>query len=322
MVSMKDVARRTGLSRCTVSNILNAKLDGKSYRPETIALVRRTAAEMGYIANNIAKSLKTGATGTIAIIVPDIANSFYIKIIKEVERLAGEADYGLMICIAEETLENEEQALVMLQSRCVDGVMISPVSYEESLPRRYPFPVVCFDRTVKSGRYPTVLVDNEAGARKLTRELLKAAPLPPLFIGQSRRDFTVAGRLAGYKQALAEGGVRFASKNVIYDIYDNASALKVVNEVLKRRRRSFDSIFLSSNYYVYGVLQALADNGARVAALGGFEHFIGEALLGRNMTIVDQREADIGRAAFAALMALLRRESPAHTVIRTQIVKL
>ena len=67
MVSMKDIANRLQISRCTVSNILNERFENKSYRKETIELVRATAKEMGYVSNNVARSLKTGSTGTIAI---------------------------------------------------------------------------------------------------------------------------------------------------------------------------------------------------------------------------------------------------------------
>ena len=92
MVSMKDIAKELNLSRCTVSDILNHKTGKKSYKQETIDLVLSTAKEMGYVTNNIAKSLKTGSTRTIALVIPDISNSFYTHIIKEIECLAYAAD--------------------------------------------------------------------------------------------------------------------------------------------------------------------------------------------------------------------------------------
>ena len=81
MVSMKDIARELNLSRCTVSNILNNKLDRYSYRQETIDMVRAKAEEMGYVVNNLAQSLKTGFANMIALVIPDISSTFYIKII-------------------------------------------------------------------------------------------------------------------------------------------------------------------------------------------------------------------------------------------------
>ena len=105
MVTMKDIANRLNLSRCTVSNILNGKLQNKTYKKETIELVLKTAEEMGYVSNTIAQSLKTGMTMTIAVEVPDFANSYYINIVKEIEQLAAKDNYNLIICIAEEKLK-------------------------------------------------------------------------------------------------------------------------------------------------------------------------------------------------------------------------
>ena len=161
MVSMKDIANALNLSRCTVSDILNNKLEYRSYKPETIEMVRRKAQEMGYISNNIAKSLKTGSTRTLAIVVPHLSNPFYTNIIQKVEKLANSEDYSLIICTTEEKLEKENHVLNMLTSRMVDGILISPVSYESSLLNKYSYKIVCFDRSVKDGKYPAALFDNK-----------------------------------------------------------------------------------------------------------------------------------------------------------------
>ena len=129
MVSMKDIARELNLSRCTVSNILNNKLDQYSYRKETIELVRNKAEEMGYVVNNLAQSLKTGTAHMIALVIPDISSTFYIEIIRKIERLAYDSNYGLIVCVTEEQVDKERRILEMLKSRRVDGVIIACVSY-------------------------------------------------------------------------------------------------------------------------------------------------------------------------------------------------
>src|SRR5699024_822747 len=98
LISMKDIAEALNVSRTTVSNIVNNNKN-KSYKKETIERVFSKAKEMGYTTNNIAVSLKTGKTNSIAIVVPDIANDFYINIIKEVEDLAKKSTY-LAICLS------------------------------------------------------------------------------------------------------------------------------------------------------------------------------------------------------------------------------
>ena len=279
MVSMKDIAERLNLSRTTVSNILNNKLDNRSYKKETIERVIVTAKEMGYIPNNIAKSLKTGTTKTIAIVVPDIANDFYVKIIKEVEHLANEISYSLIICIAEEKVEKENKALKMLKSRMVDGILIAPVSYTKSLlGEEYPFKIVCFDRTVAGNRFPSVLIDNKDTAKKLTTKLLATPAQEPLFLAGSKCDYTVACRLKGYKSALMEHGIEYKPSNIIYDIYDDKTAYEKINAFISQKGHTFDS-FLSTNYFVYGVLRALSDNGKIDIPIGGFENFKGSELV-------------------------------------------
>ena len=115
MVSMKDIANALNLSRCTVSDILNNKLEHRSYKPETIEMVRMKAKEMGYVSNNIARSLKTGSTRTLAIVVPHLSNPFYTHIIQKVKKLANKEDYSLIICSTWSSLSNFSSVVQMIR---------------------------------------------------------------------------------------------------------------------------------------------------------------------------------------------------------------
>ena len=322
MVSMKDIAERLNLSRTTVSNILNDKLENRSYKKETIERVIATAKDMGYIPNNIAKSLKTGTTKTIAIVVPDIANDFYVKIIKEVEHLANKFSHSLIICIAEEKIEKENKALKMLKSRMVDGVLIAPVSYRESLlEEEYPFKIVCFDRTVAGNRFPSVLIDNQNTAKKLTTKLLATPASDPIFLAGSRCDYTVACRLKGYKSALMENGIEYKPSNIIYDVYDDKTAYEKMSAFISKRGHAFDSVFLSTNYFVYGVLRALSDNGKIDIPIGGFENFKGSELVNTRVLKVEQPEKKIAGLAFEKLWKLLDDKEVNSSVLKTRIIE-
>lgn len=319
MVSMKDIARQLNLSRCTVSNILNNHLENKSYRKETIELVRNTAQEMGYVSNNMARSLKTGSTGTIAIVVPDIANTFYIQIIKEVERQANHCGYSLIICMAEEILERENAALTMLQSRCVDGVLISPVSYQDSLSRQYPFKVVCFDRRVSDNRFPYVLIDNYQAGRALAECLIADGAKRPLFLAGSRFDYTVTERYRGFCDVLRSHGLIPQPEYFLTGLYDDKSAYDIMMEAISRELE-FDAVFLCTNYFVYGVLQAVRSCGHELISIGGFECFSGMNLLAENIHIINQPEEEIGRKAFSKLCSLLKGEEVDSQILRYSVI--
>lgn len=317
MVSMKNIADALNLSRCTVSNILNNKLEGKSYKKETIEMVLDKAKEMGYITNNIAKSLKTGSTRTIALVVPDISNAFYIRIIKETEILAYAADYSLIVCIAEELLEKEEKILEMLASRMVDGVLISPVSSTHSLQRDYPFKIVCFDRTVTNNAFSSVLIDNEAASEQLILKMLEKDIKNPLFLLTSKDDYTVKCRLNAALKTLRSNHIETGPSNIIYDVYDSEKSYQKLKVLLDGQYTQFDSIVLSTNFCIYGVLKILEERKMSMKAIGGFENFEGSDFIGKEVIKVLQPEKEIAAHAFHALLELLENNTPTSIVLDT-----
>lgn len=321
MVSMKDIANRLSISRCTVSNIINNRLDGKSYRKETIDLVLQTAKEMGYVSNSMARALKTGQTGTIAIVVPDLSNTFYIKIIKEVERRANECGYSLIICMAEEILEKENAALTMLQSRCVDGVLISPVSYDNSLITSFPYRIVCFDRSVKDKNFCSVRIDNYNAGRQLTEAIIQDGAKRPLFVCGSKQDYTVVRRYNGLCDVLLENHCCLDENNLLANVYDETAAYDSVIQAIDSGIE-FDSILLSTNYVIYGVLRALRERAHNTLSIGGFETFSGMEFCKGDfrLHVLEQPEQEMGRVAFEKLLALLKGETVESEILPTQIV--
>lgn len=307
MVTMKEIARLTNLSRCTVSNILNNKTDSHKYRPETIALVRETALRTGYVSNAIAQSLKTGSTGTIAIVVPDIANTFFINIIKNVEKLSFSLGYNLIICAAEEHIDKEEGILRMLQSRMVDGVLISPISYDHSLSSSYPYPIVCFDRKVVHDKYPAILIDNCSSTSKAVDSLIDDGATEIFFLAGTESDYSIRERHKGYSLALKNHGIKYQKNRILYNIYDDSSSYTALNKILTDNEVSFDAVFLSSNYFVYGVLRALRENAIDMKKIhfAGFEDFPGSDFFFPKFTIVKQPDALIAQQAFHKLIACM-----------------
>jgi len=318
LISMKDIAEALNVSRTTVSNILNNNKN-KSYKKETIERVFSKAKEMGYTTNNIAVSLKTGKTNSIAIVVPDIANDFYINIIKEVEDLAKKSNLNLVICITEESIEKENKYLDMLRSQMIDGILIAPVSYERSLHYDYPFKIVCFDRTTYSNKYPYVAINNFQSAKQLTLKLLNNNYQKPLFLAGSREDITNIYRLEGYKEALREKDIKYNTENIIFDIYDENSALKKLNTYFNNNTKFCDSIFLSSNYSIYGVLKSLKINNLNNLPLGGFESFKGYEFLKNKIYTAKQPDKQIARYAFDKLVRLLNDKQVVNSTLKTNI---
>ncbi|MCI9296725.1 MAG: LacI family transcriptional regulator [Lachnospiraceae bacterium] len=318
MVSMKDIAKALNLSRCTVSDILNNKLEGRSYKPETIETVRRTAKEMGYISNNIAKSLKTGSTKTLAIVVPHLSNPFYTNIIQKVEKLATGRDYSLIICTTEEKLEKENHVLDMLMSRMVDGILISPVSYEESLQKKYSYKIVCFDRTIEGGKYPAALFDNKVTAQELMKRVLKRGCRKPLFLNTAKSDYTIHCRMSGYLDALKEAEIMPDERLIFYDIYDQEQSYEIMCRILEQKDISFDSIILGTNFCIYGVLRAFKEKKKSAVPIAGFEDFDGSEIIEGDFIKAVQPEEKIGEEAFFILLQYLSGKKPQDVLLKTE----
>jgi len=318
---MKDIANKLKLSRTTVSNILNNNLDDKSYKEETIRAVLRTAQEMNYIPNYNARSLKTGITKTIAIVVPDIANDFYVRIIKIIENLSVRDKYSLIVCITEESVSKEANTLDILTSKRVDGILIAPVSYAESLKRSdYSYKIICFDRLVSGNRFPYVIIDNEKAAYKLTEKLLKNSALKPLFLAGSDHDYTVKRRLSGHKKCLTDNNLKVDERRIIFDVFDDRDSFEKMNEIIAKQEVEFDSIFMSTNYFIYGVLEGLIANNIGNIPVGGFEDFKGSSLVAHNIYKVIQPEEIMAQIAYNNLLKILNNEDVNNVILGTNII--
>lgn len=322
MISMKKIAEKLEISRCTVSNILNDTRYASSYKLETIEKVRQTARDMGYISNNIAKSLKTGNTRTIAIVVPDIANTFYIRIIKEVERLANAADYSLIICIVEESLEKENCALRMLQSRMVDGILISPTSFRASLQDQYEFKTVCFDRTVKGGKFPSIMIDNQQSAYDLTSKIIESGAKNLLFLSGSQSNNTISCRLKGFKRAMADAAINASQSKVIHGIFDDKTVYKKLEKMILDNDFHYDGVFLSTNFFIYGILEVLNKYNISIRGIGGFDEVSGLALVEQEIFVVDHNEKKIAFEAFNTLQDLILGKEVGNKIVSTNLHKL
>lgn len=317
MVSMKDIAKELNLSRCTVSNILNNKLDQYRYRKETIDAVRQKAEEMGYVMNNLAQSLKTGSAHLIALVVPDISSTFYINIIQEIERKAFENNYELIICVTEESLDKEKRVLESLKKRRVDGVIIASVSYTESAIEENAYKVVLFDRITQNEELVSVTVDDRKAAYDLTTRILKRGFNEPIFIATSALDYTVQCRLEGYKDALAEFGIPFQEEAVFYNCYHELDAYELITGLRKDGKVAFDSIISTTNEIVFGVMKAMGKDFPQIG-YGGFYSFNGSSFMGERIVNVIP-PPDMAERAFQLLMDRIEGKQAESVVLDIEI---
>src|SRR5882724_4564397 len=171
--TIRDVARLSGVSPMTVSRVIN---DSERVSPETRKRVEDAISELGYVPSRLARGLSRQRTGTLALIVPDVANPFFTLIVRGAEDVARRAGYRVLLCDTRADLPVENEVIEEMIAHRVEGIVVAPVSdrSREHLRRlgKFGVPFVLVDRTVPGIEADAVLGDSEAGARQLVDHLI------------------------------------------------------------------------------------------------------------------------------------------------------
>ena len=202
MATVSDVAKEAGVSVSTAARVLS----GSGYASdETRRLVLETAKELGYVPNQIARSLRTRRTKMLGLLVGDVENSFYSVIAKNVESVAKDAGYHVVLCNSDDDPEIEQEYLKLLEGIRVDALIVTPTSKNRrSLGRlaEKDIVIVQVDRRVEGLEADAILVDNESGAVSAVEHLIEAGHSEIGILTGELDVLTARQRLSGYQRAL------------------------------------------------------------------------------------------------------------------------
>ncbi len=202
-VTIKDVASQSGVSPMTVSRVINGS---ERVRPETRRRVEEAITELGYVPSRLARGLSRRRTGTLAVIVPDVANPFFTAVVRGAEDVARRAEFRAILCDTRADLAVERDAIEELIAHRVEGIVIAPVSDRSKghLERlaRFGVPYVLVDRTVRDVEADAVVGDSAGGAQRLVEHLISLGHRRIGFIVESNEVSTARDRRRGYELAL------------------------------------------------------------------------------------------------------------------------
>lgn len=210
--SLKNIAEILKLSTTTVSWVLSGQGAQKRISKATQEKVWQCAKELNYRPNLLARSLHTGMTGTIGLILPSISDSFYSQVAKVIELEAEAYGYTLMIGSSESDVERENRVIQMFKSKQIDGMIIAPTKYskeEINLLCEESYPFVLFDRYFENMETNYILIDNEECSYKLVRKLTRKGNKRIAILLTNPHLKIMEMRLNGYKRALKEAGIAY-----------------------------------------------------------------------------------------------------------------
>jgi len=309
MTTVIDVAKRAGVSVSTASRVLS----GHGYAAAiTRQRVLTAAEELGYVPNQVARSLRLNRTRMIGLLIADIENSFYSVIAKNVESVAKGAGYHVVLCNSNDDPKEEREYLDLLETMRLDGLIITPTAGNRRVLERLQrkgIAIVQIDRQVEDLRADAILVDNEAGAASAVAYLIAAGHTRIGVLSGSLEVTTGKQRLAGYKRALSEHGIPFSPELVKAGSFRKDNAMEDARALIEISP-SPTAVFAANNILAEACLLVFADLGISVPqdmSLIAFDDVRWMSIKNPLITTVHQPIADM--ACSAAELLLRRLES-------------
>jgi LacI family transcriptional regulator len=303
-ITIDDVAREAGVSSMTVSRVINHKGD---VSPATRQRVLDVIEQLGYRPSGIARGLATQRTGTLGLVVPDVANPFFSDVVRGVEHVAYAEGYNVFLCNTEEDPERELAVLKSLEEKRVDGLVLcsSRLSDDElhEVVARHTS-VVLVNRQLVGERVRSVLLDDEAGGRLATVHLLKSGHQAIGLLAGPEVSHSGRLRAKGYRLALADADLPYypdwvqSCVPVVEDGFEAARVLLTTHPELA-------ALFCYNDLVAVGALQACAELGRAVpedVAVVGHDDIPLSALVTPSLTTCRVPRYELGGQAVQSLL--------------------
>lgn len=312
MTTIREVAERAGVSTMTVSRVINKS---GYISPATRARVEAAIAELGYVPNALARSLRFKQTHSLALVVTDITNPFFTTIARGVEDVASQRGFSVIFCNTDESEAKQVEYLNVLVRKQVDGVLLVPArSTDEPIHflNRRQVPVVVLDRRVSSCIVDSVRGDSEGGAYALMRLLLELGHRRIALLNGPTEVSTAADRLAGYCRALAEAGLGCDERLIFPGRFTLEAGRRMAQEALELSPRP-TAFFATNNFIAIGAYRALRAAGLTVPddiSLVAFDDLPSALMLEPFLTVASQPAYEMGRRATELLLDRLVGAAP------------
>ncbi len=315
--TMADVAKLAGVGKMTVSRLLSGSANVSK---STADRVQRAIRMLNYQPNELARSLRSVHSKTIALILPYLYDPFFATCAHAISTVATQHGYSVLITTSDEKSDIERKQASLMLRRRIDGIVIIPAPNDDNYLRGEMFAhvhVVTMDRPAPDSRFDSVVVNNRAGARAGVEHLIGHGHRRIAFLGLSKALFTMQARHAGYKEAMSRAGL--AAESYI-DCTSPESTVTSVHSLLTRSKPP-TALFAANNLTMRYLLHAL--NVLRIEipgqiALAGFDDFDLADVLQPALTVVRQPVYQIGEMAANLLFERISRgEYPAkgHRVV-------
>jgi LacI family transcriptional regulator len=318
-VTLKEVARYANVSVMTVSNVVR----GWPYvSPEMRSKVQEAIKTLGYRPSAVARSLVTGRSCTVGVVLPDVSNPFFGQVIRGCEDVLSADSYGLFLYNTDENPAKERAAIDNLISRGVDALILCGTRMTGDELTRLTgngMPIIAVDSTLPQPQTNStyIMAENQMGAAMATRHLIDLGRRRTGHLcGPSNRRITAQLRLGGYRDALEQAGIDYDPALVVEAKPSIRGGYLAAKRLLKEQAPA--GLFCYNDLMAIGAMVAAQELGMDVPrdiAVVGFDDIFAAALVMPPLTTVRLRQYELGRMTGELLLERLRDpELPAKLV--------
>ena len=309
MVRIVDVAQRANVSTATVSRVISKP---HSVKEETMARVLQAIQELDYQPNILARQLRTLETKTVIVVVPDISNPFFSKVLRGIEHVAILNGYQVLLGDVSKDLEGGNGYLNILRQKKADGMVFLTASINsklfEEMAREYPVVLAC--EYIDGSNIPTVSIDNVSAARKATEFLIQLGHSRVAFISGPLNSVLGKDRLKGYYQAVAKNNLMLDPVLVQEGDFSYESGFNAMKKLLALNHFP-TGVFAANDEMAFGAINAIKSKQLNVPSdisVIGFDDIKFSEIFEPALTTISQPAFEIGNIAMELLISLMNNQ--------------
>jgi len=328
MVTIKDVAKKAGVSPSTVSRALSGN---GTVKDSTRQKVLEAVKLLNYRPNFLAQGLKEGRTKTVGLIIPNIRNPIYPAVARGVEDAARKFGYTVILCNTDENVKAEKDYINKLRKRWVDGIILSPASNDtehilELQKENFPFVIIVRNVDFQAN---AVLIDNYRAAYDAVSFLIKTGHRRIAIVKGNQQLSLYRERFRGYQQALLDAGIPIYEELIAGDDSDSVQwsldGYNAINGLLMQKVK-FDAVFATTDLRAIGAIRAIKDHGFKVPediSVIGFDNLEFSSLIDPPLSTVSQPLYEIGMRAVNKLIPLIDNKNviePTSEIMLSELI--
>jgi len=318
-LTMKDIAKKAGVSKATVSRVIN---NTKPVSREIRKKVEKVVDQYNYKPSSVARSLAKSETKVIGLIIPDISNSFYSVLVEGISHTAHSKGYNVFLCNTFRDHDLEIEFLHLLAEKEVDGIILTTfhtTKEQKDFIKKFHKPMVTVNREFigeNLPRVPNIDIDNFQAAYDAVGYLIKTGHKKIGIIRAEQQDKTCIDRLNAYRQVLEDHDMVINEGYVVGHDFHFESGYEGMMKILRNEEQP-DAMFCISDELATGAIRAINDFGLKVPediSVIGFDDIPLAKRFIPSITTVSQPIFEMGKAATDMIIKMLKDECKRETI--------